>query len=115
VSESHATKSKTALDEYLSYGQFGRVEREAIVWPGRKFRADWFLPDQPAPVIVEYDGLMFGGASHASIANILRDAEKSNLAQAEGMKFYRVNAKTIQSGDAFTFLDRVLVRLEDET
>jgi hypothetical protein len=112
--EDHQTKSKAELDRYLSYGGFGRVEREAMVWPGRKFRADWFLPQQPRPTVIEYDGLMFGGASHTSIANILRDAEKSNLAQAEGMNFYRVNAKTIQSGEAFTFLDRVLVKIEGD-
>lgn len=113
MSETHGTKAKTILDDYLELGGFGRVEREALVWPGRKFRADWFLPDQSPAVIVEYDGLMGGHASHASVANIMRDAEKGNLAQKAGFKFYRVNAKTIHNGEAFTFLDQVLTRIDD--
>jgi hypothetical protein len=116
-SESHATKAKTILDNYLTLGGFGRVEREAMVWPGRKFRADWFLKDQNPPVVIEYDGLMGGGSqrAHTAISNVLRDSEKGNLAQAAGFRFYRVNAKTLYNGTAFTFLEQVLVRIGEET
>jgi hypothetical protein len=106
------TRSKTLLDDFLAYGHYGRCEREARCLPGRRFRADWFLPDQEPPVIVEYDGLMRGKA-HASIAGALRDSEKGNVAQAAGFRFYRCNAATIQDGTAFAFLDSVLRRVDE--
>jgi hypothetical protein len=106
-----ATKAKRLLDEYLSYGGFGPVEREHIFHPTRKWRLDWFLPQQGAQGVgIEYDGLMHRGANqgHASISGILRDSDKLNEAQALGIPVYRANAKSIESGQFFTLLDRVL-------
>lgn len=102
------------LEQYLDLGGFGRVERERIWHPTRKWRADYFLPDQTPPVIVEYDGLMRHGENHghASITGIMRDQEKANEAQAMGFRIYRANAKTVDSGDFFSLLDRVLERIE---
>lgn len=110
------------LHEYLLYGGYGPVETEYRFHPVRKWRADFYLPGQQPPVIVEYDGLTAatarnrseddGNASHGSIGGILRDAEKGNEAQALGIRFYRFNAKTVWSGDAFKFLDRVLSKVE---
>lgn len=109
--ESTETIAKTMLGDYLERGGFGRVEREVRCWPGRRFRADWFLVDQQPQVIVEYDGMMRGSA-HASVTGALRDSEKSNLAQTLGYRFYRVNARTVHDGSAFTFLESVLRRID---
>jgi hypothetical protein len=100
------------LEEYLDFGNFGAVEREKVWHPTRKWRADYFLPDQKPPVIVEYYGLMHHGANqgHATITNIMRDQEKANEAQAMGYRIYRANAKTVDSGDFFALLARVLER-----
>lgn len=100
------------LETYLDRGGFGEVIREHVWHPTRKWRADYFLPDQTPPVIVEYDGLMHHGANHghASITGIMRDQEKANEAQAMGLRIYRANAKTIDSGDFFSLLERVLRR-----
>ena len=105
------TKAKDLLDEYLTLGGFGPVEREHIFHPHRKWRLDWYLPLQGAHGVgIEYDGLMHHGANqgHASIGGILRDSEKLNEAQALGIPVYRANAKSIESGQFFTLLDRVL-------
>lgn len=105
------TKALTTLEEYLTYGGFGEVLTEHVWHPTRKWRADYFLPQQGQQgTIIEYDGLMHHGKNqgHASISGILRDSEKANEAQAMGIPMYRVNAKTIESGEAFTLLDRVL-------
>ena len=107
------TKSKTALEEYLYYGGFGRVWPEHRFHPVRKWRADWFLPDQEPPVLVEYDGLMNNprhgsNVGHASISGILRDSEKLNSATAMGIRCFRANAKSIQDGSFFTLMDEVL-------
>ena len=103
-----------ALEQYLDLGGFGRVEREKLWHPVRKWRADYFLSDQHPQVIVEYDGLMHHGENHghASISGIMRYQEKANEAQAMGYRIYRANAKTIDSGDFFCLLDRVLERIE---
>lgn len=112
VLSGHETKAKGELFAYLLYGGFGRVECEAMVWPGRRFRADYYLPDQSPPVVVEYDGMMRGDA-HASISGSLRDSEKGNLAQFHGMRFYRFNAKSIDDGSAFAFLEAALAKIEE--
>lgn len=104
------TKSKTELENYLFHGGFGEVVMEYKFHPVRKWKADYYLPDQDPPVIVEYDGLMHAGhnASHASIGGILRDSEKANHATAMGIRFFRANAKTIQDGSFFTIMETVL-------
>lgn len=121
-------KARTDLEEYLVYGGFGRVEQEVQFHPSRKWKADFFLPDQTPPVIIEYDGLtaptMRGRASlgdvgthgaHNNFKMVASDSEKGNEAQALGYRFYRVNAKSL--GDhsekgAYAFLARVLERID---
>lgn len=112
-----STKAKTTLEEYLTYGGFGRVETEVRFHPERKWQADYLLPDQNPPVIVEYDGLMHHGSNqgHASITKIMRDQEKGNAAQALGYRFLRANAKSITDGSFFRILDTVLTKQEQST
>jgi hypothetical protein len=90
------------------------VVREHRFHPDRMWRFDWFVVGRK--VAFEYDGLFAGRdrdqgtASHASVAGILRDAEKINAAQELGIRVFRVNAKTIQDGSAFELAWRVLSR-----
>ena len=60
-----ATKSKDMFDDYLCLGEFGAVEHEYRFHPERKWRFDWALPERM--IAFEYDGIMSGHASHASI------------------------------------------------
>lgn len=107
------TKSKDQFDTYLCFGGFGEIVHEHRFHPVRKWRFDWFLPDQGAcGIAFEYDGLMRGDPSHTSVTKVLRDSDKINEAQAMGIPVYRVNAKTIQNGEAFTLADRVLRRID---
>jgi hypothetical protein len=102
------TKAWRDFDDYLCLGGFGVVEHEYKFHPTRRFRFDWALPEQM--IAWEYDGIMSGQASHASIGGILRDSEKINEAQRLGWDVYRVNAKSIGDGSAFTLADAVLRR-----
>lgn len=102
------TKAWDQFDQYLCLGGFGVVEHEHRFHPTRKWRFDWAIPEQS--IAFEYDGIMGGQASHASIAGILRDSEKINEAQRLGWDVYRVNAKSIGDGSAFTLADAVLRR-----
>lgn len=116
---SKRTKSIEELETYLFYGGFGRVVQEYRFHPVRRWRADYYLPDQEPPVIVEYDGLMNNRAygsnvGHASISGILRDSEKLNAATAMGIRCFRANAKSIQDGSFFTLMDEVLEKIIPE-
>jgi hypothetical protein len=71
------------------------VLEEVEIIPGRKFRADWFIPY--LGLVFEYDGVK----DHGSIKGSERDAEKSNLAQLNGMLFIRVNSRSIRDGSAY--------------
>lgn len=109
------TKSWLQFDAFLTRGRFGEVIHEHRFHEKRRWRFDWFLPCQgESGIAFEYDGL-FGGrsgreatTSHGSVAGILRDSEKINAAQAMGIPVYRVNARSIQDGSAFTLAASVL-------
>lgn len=109
---SSKTKAMQALETYLYYGGVGQVIEEHKFHKTRRWRADYYLPDQDPPVIIEYDGLMNPRANtgHASISGILRDAEKANHAIAMGIRYFRANAKSIEDGSFFTLMDTVLDR-----
>lgn len=103
---------KTELHEYLAYaarahGLNWALETELRFHPSRRWRFDYAWP--AGKIAVEYDGIMFGDASHSSLAGILRDAEKCNEAQAMGWRVFRANAKTVKDGSFFALIDAVLV------
>lgn len=110
------TAPPVALQELQRYlegraDELGLVlEREFVFHPRRKWRFDFCFPE--IMLAVEYDGLMSGDASHASVGGILRDAEKANEAQLLGWMVIRMNAKTIhdRTGAGFLTIERALDR-----
>ncbi len=60
-------------------------QTEFMFAPPRKFRADYCWPE--AMVIVEQNGGVWRKGGHSSGLGILRDYEKSNLAQLAGYLF----------------------------
>jgi len=105
------------LETYLRLGGFGIVWTEYQFFPDRKWRADYYLPQQEPPVIIEYDGLLHHGANHGhvSISGVLADVEKFNTAIALGLRVFRAHAKNIADGSFFTLLDSQLAQKERET
>jgi hypothetical protein len=79
-------------------------ETEFVFLPGRKFRADYAWPE--AMLIVEKNGGIFrggkGGGSaaggHSTGLGVLRDMEKSNLAQIAGWKYLQFTPRQLESG-----------------
>ncbi|MGB3330809.1 MAG: hypothetical protein WBA46_17735 [Thermomicrobiales bacterium] len=105
---------KADLLTFLTYAPqaFGldwQIVTEHRFHPIRRWRFDYCWPD--AKIAVEYDGIMFGHASHSSLAGILRDSDKANEAQRLGWRVFRANAKTV--GDN-TFMDLMDAVLADE-
>lgn len=94
-------------------------ESEVVFIPGRKFRADWLWrpPVAPRRVVLEVDGGLFrggkGGGSgmggHSSGLGILRDQEKSNLAQLAGYVYLRCTPRDVQTGKVVEMLKQVLL------
>lgn len=100
------TKARDDLDLYVDNLGFGPWEREYRFLADRKFRFDLALP--AIRLAIEYDGIH--GGAHGSINGVLRDSEKLNLAQINGWMIIRVNAKTIQSGQAFTWIEQAVAQ-----
>lgn len=82
--------------------------------PDRKFRADYAWPE--AMVIIEKNGGIFrggkGGGSapggHSSALGIIRDMEKSNLAQMAGWTYLQFTPCQLANGDALPLLKEML-------
>lgn len=88
-------------------------QTEFVFAPPRKFRADYCWPE--AMVIVERQGGLFmkraksgGRGAHALPTNILRDYEKSNLAQLAGWTYLQYTPRELESGAVLPVLKIVL-------
>lgn len=104
--------AKADLEEYLTYaapslGLPWVLVPEYKFHPKRKFRLDWAWPE--GKVGIEFDGVMMRTVGHNSLAGILRDSEKSNLAQAMGWRVFRANAKNVGDESFFALIDSVLI------
>jgi len=89
-------------------------QTEFVFLPDRKFRADYCWPE--AMVIVERQGGLFfkgakaGRGAHALPTNIIRDYEKSNLAQLAGYVYLQFTPRELESGSALPTLKILLGR-----
>lgn len=99
------SEGKRSFREWLTYATNREmIEEFAGAIPQRRFRFDWAIPT--LKIAFEYDG--FG--DHATLKGILRDAEKSNLAQLNGWLFIRVNAKSVRDGSAFEHAEHAILK-----
>lgn len=73
--------------------------------PGRRFRADFY---HPAGIVVEWDGIMGRDPSHMSVSGVMRDQERANLMQLNGLVVIRVNAATARAGKAQQWIEAAL-------
>ena len=75
----------------------------------RKFMFDFVWVEQS--IVVEVDGGIWlrgrgghGAGAHSRPRNILRDMEKSNLAQKNGYRFFRFTPEQVKNGEALEFI-----------
>ena len=80
-------------------------ETEVVFAPPRKFRADYLF--RSAKVIVEKNGAVWMKGGHSSGKGIMRDYEKSNLAQLLGWRLFSFTPQQLNSGEAVEFLKQV--------
>lgn len=74
--------------------------------PDRKFRADYCWPE--AMVIVEQHGGIWKKGAHSSGLGLLRDFEKSNLAQMAGYLYLTFTPQQLQLEATFQTLKTIL-------
>ena len=80
---------------------------EVVFAPGRRYRADYCW--RAARVIVERNGGIWKKGGHSSGKGIMRDYEKSNLAQLLGWRLFSFTPQQLNSGEAVEFLKQVFV------
>ena len=79
-----------AEDELAALFRKERVKgwkRQHRYVPGRMFRADFAFPEQK--LIVEVDGGVFNRRAHGSVAGIIADMQRTNLAAINGWRVMR--------------------------
>jgi hypothetical protein len=85
-----------------------RVEREFVILPPRRWRADWRV--KGANVLIEFEGGLFKkrAAGHSSVSGILRDIEKYNSAAIAGWLVIRITPKHVMSGEALMWVEEAI-------
>jgi len=66
-------------------------------------------------LLIEYQGIMHNTVGHSSLAGILRDNEKANLAAVHGFILIYANAKNVDDGSVYQFIDAICDRQDDES
>ena len=81
-------------------------EREYIYHPIRKWRIDYYFPEQM--IAIEYEGMAYtGGKSrHTTISGFTKDCDKYNEMALMGITLLRFNAEMINKGKALQQIKR---------
>lgn len=98
-----------AFDAFLSLMAASGLpmpETEAEFIEGRKFRADYLW--RAKKVIVEQNGQIWKKGGHSSGTGLLRDYEKSNLANAAGWCYLTFTPQQLASGECIPLLKILL-------
>lgn len=103
------SRAETALDPLVllcrSEG-LPEPQLEFAFAPDRKFRADYYW--WYAKVILEVNGQIWHKGGHSSGKGLLRDYEKSNLAQSLGYRYFQFTPDQVKRAECLPLLKRVL-------
>ncbi len=80
-------------------------ERQARLVPKRRFRTDFWWPDQR--VALECHGGEWRGGRHGTGQGLTSDAEKQNLITIQGIRCYVVTGGMVRDGRALALLREV--------
>ena len=76
-------------------------EREFVVAPPRKYRADFFIGHD---LLIEVEGGAWVNGRHSRGSGMENDCEKSALAAARGYRFMRVTPAQVDDGRALKWI-----------
>ena len=97
---------KQELELFLYANGFVSVDNEYKYHPTRKWRFDYCIPG--LEIAIEYEGLMGAKSRHTTIRGFTNDCEKYNEATILGWKVIRVTVISIENGQAFDQIERLL-------
>ena len=93
----------------IHLGELGlRFERQYRYVPGRRFRADFALPEHR--LLIEVVGGVYTYQAHGSIKGVKADMERLNLATLHGWKLLRFTPHEVDVGYAKETVERTLAR-----
>lgn len=76
--------------KYWAIDKSENLEQEYLFAPGRKYRADWALPDRK--ILIEYEGIFSEKSRHTSLVGYSNDSDKYRLAATLGFMVLRYTA-----------------------
>lgn len=86
-------------------------EKEYRFSPKRRYRMDYAWVNEKVAVEIQggiwIKGLSGRGGAHSLPSNIIRDMEKSNLAQLLGWKLFKFTPQQLKTGEAQSFMREV--------
>ena len=80
--------------------------RQHLYVPGRKFRADFCLPERR--ILVACDGGVYNRRAHGSVSGILADIARQNFASINGYFVIRVTPQMVNDGTALKLIEGIL-------
>lgn len=92
------TREKFLLGAMLRARYGKELRAEFRFCPGRRFRADWYIPS--LNVLIEYEGIFAVKSRHTSLAGYSADCEKYNLATVLGFRVLRYTAQNYAQAQA---------------
>ena len=92
------TREKFLLGALLSQRYGKELRAEFRFCPGRRFRADWYIPS--INVLVEYEGIFAAKSRHTHLEGYSTDCEKYNLATVLGFRVLRYTARNYAQAQA---------------
>jgi hypothetical protein len=107
--------AETLLEAQLSQAGIP-YEREAMVWPGRRFRADFLVhaPLGRPALLIEVEGGIGSVGRHTTYTGFTNDCIKYNLAAELGFPVFRYTPRMIESGEALEQIRRILSMTNEE-
>jgi len=104
--------AENAFDfQIKNHSNLPHPQRQCQLVPKRRFFFDFVWYKQR--IVVEIDGGIWmrgkngGAGAHSRPLNILRDMEKSNLAQKHGYRFFRFTPQQVKNGEALKFISEL--------
>lgn len=92
------TREKFLLGALLNHRYGKELRAEFRFCPGRRFRADWYIPS--LNVLVEYEGIFAAKSRHTHLEGYSKDCEKYNLATVLGFRVLRYTAQNYAQAQA---------------
>ena len=101
-----ASKLEDALLGQIVQAGIVPVIREFVAIKGRRFRWDFWFPDDN--LLVEVQGGVWGKGGHSTGAGITKDCEKLNLATIAGYRQLHVTGNQIKGGEALGWIQEAI-------